>query len=448
MKEFGILTLDDKGCVFQNDTAINRICSFDEADINLQKTLVKLSGKKVGTRRTQPPAQAGQSTDPTKTTLLAGSKGNRCPLPPLIIFSKATYGPDIAANMPMLRDHEGRRCIESLAYGNDSGGMTHDLFKMWLQMVIATYTPEDLEKGVIILCDGVATHILPDLVDMHCEWVTKGWKVHLQLRIPYTTAYTQGEDVVTFAVLKGGHRGGAFGKAIAQYIEAHGDTCLDRVALLSCLGSALNTVLSRSKCILSFEATGILPFNPLVVLDNPDFKKLNAQHQESPSLFEGLKNYLDIPTGPLQTLDVNSTCTQPREAWKEPLTGPTMLARLEVKRKATVEKNKKAKKAKAVREAKGDAKREAALKLLDRLNHDTTILISSLTSSDLSTLLLYFQLKDTGMKKDDKIANLKQILTQQWAGADEAPTIAPRTRAVQLMMEGSFQTIRAPTDEF
>jgi len=104
MKEFGILTLDDKGCVFQNDTAINRICSFDEADINLQKTLVKLSGKKVGTRRTQPPAQAGQSTDPTKTTLLAGSKGNRCPLPPLIIFSKATYGPDIAANMPMLRE--------------------------------------------------------------------------------------------------------------------------------------------------------------------------------------------------------------------------------------------------------------------------------------------------------------------------------------------------------
>ena len=169
MKEFGILRVNEKGRVAQNDTAINRICSFDEADINLQKALVKLSKKKVGTSTTQPPAQAGQSTDPTKTTLLAGSKGNGCPLPPLIIFSKATYGPDIAANMPMLRDHEGDRCIKSLAYGNDSGGMTHELFKMWLQMVIATYTPEDLEKGVIILCDGVATHILPDLLDMHCE---------------------------------------------------------------------------------------------------------------------------------------------------------------------------------------------------------------------------------------------------------------------------------------
>ena len=210
----------------------------------------------------------------------------------------------------------------------------------------------------------------------------------------------------------------------------------------------MNTVLSRSKCILSFEVTGILPFDPLVVLDNPDFKKLNAHHQDGLSLFEGLKSYLEIPTEPLQTLNSESTCTQPREAWKEPLTGPEMLARLEAKRKTTMEKNEKAKKAKAGREAKQDAKRDAALKLLDKLNRDTTILISSLTSSELSTLLLYFHQKDTGMKKDGKIANLKQIVTQQWAEADQTPAIAPRTRAIKLKMGGSLKTVWAPTDKF
>ena len=75
-----------------------------------------------------------------------------------------------------------------------------------------------------------------------------------------------------------------------------------------------------------------------------------------------------------------------------------MLARLEVKRKTTVKKNGKAKKAKAVRKAKQDAKRDVALKLVDKLNHDTTILFSSLTS-ELSTLLLYFHQKDTSMKR-------------------------------------------------
>ena len=52
--------------------------------------------------------------------------------------------------------------------------------------------------------------------------------------------------------------------------------------------------------------------------------------------------------------------------------GPTMLAGLEVNRKATVRENEKTKKAKAVREAKQDVKRDAALKLVDKLNQDTT----------------------------------------------------------------------------
>lgn len=449
MKEFGIIRLDDRDCVCNNDAEIHRICSFDESDINLHKALVKLSGKKVGTRKTQPPAKAGQSTDPTKTTVVAGSKGNGCPLPPMIIFSKATFGDDIAANLPTLPDHEGSKCIQSLSYGNDSGGMTQSLFKDWLKAVIATYTQEALEKGIIILCDGVVTHVLPELGLLVEEWTAKGWKIHLQLRIPYTTAYTQGEDVVTFAILKGGPRGGAFGKAIAQYIQKNGDACLDRAAMLKCLGSALTMALERTRCLSAFRETGILPFNPLVVLENPDFKKLNAHHQDGPSLFEGLKSYLDLPTEPLLTLDPNSTSTQPREAWKEPLTKPEMLARLEAKRKANVERDEKAKKAKATREAKQDAKRDAALRLVDKLNQDTTILISSLTSAELSTLLLFFRQRDTGMKKDDKIARLKDILTHQWNdNALDTPAIAKRTSAIVLKINGTQQTISGATEQF
>ena len=73
----------------------------------------------------------------------------------------------------------------------------------------------------------------------------------------------------------------------------------------------------------------------------------------------------------------------------------------------TVGNNEKAKTAKAVREAKQDANRDAALKLVDKLNQETAVAV--------------FQQKDTGMKKDNNITNLKQILTQQWAEADEAP---------------------------
>ena len=35
--------------------------------------------------------------------------------------------------------------------------------------------------------------------------------------------------------------------------------------------------------------------------------------------------------------------------------------------------------------------------------------------------MLYSQQKDTGMKKENKITNLKQKLTPQWAEADVAP---------------------------
>ena len=76
--------------------------------------------------------------------------------------------------------------------------------------------------------------------------------------------------------------------------------------------------------------------------------RLQEADQEGPSLFEGLKNYRDMPMEPLFTLDPNSASTQPREAWKEPLTKPEMLAaRLEAKRH-----REKTKKAKAMREGK------------------------------------------------------------------------------------------------
>ena len=39
----------------------------------------------------------------------------------------------------------------------------------------------------------------------------------------------------------------------------------------------------------------------------------------------------------------------------------------------------------------------------------------------MTSSVLYSQQKDTSMKKDNKITNLKQILTQQWAEADDAP---------------------------
>ena len=39
----------------------------------------------------------------------------------------------------------------------------------------------------------------------------------------------------------------------------------------------------------------------------------------------------------------------------------------------------------------------------------------------MTSSVLYSQQKDTSMKKDNKITNLKQILIQQWAEADDAP---------------------------
>ena len=66
---------------------------------------------------------------------------------------------------------------------------------------------------------------------------------------------------------------------------------------------------------------------------------------------------------------------------------PTMLADLEVKRKATVGKNKKTKKAKAVRKPKQDVKRDAALKLVDKLNQDTTHQLSDLVRVEYSVVV-------------------------------------------------------------
>ena len=59
----------------------------------------------------------------------------------------------------------------------------------------------------------------------------------------------------------------------------------------------------------------------------------------------------------------------------------------------------------------------------------------------MTSSVLYSQQKDTSMKKDNKITNLKQILTQQWAEADDAP-------AIKLKMGDSLQTMWTPTDEF
>ena len=175
LKELKILILHEDGTVSHDIKETHRICSFDEADINLHKMLVKLALRKVGSVTSHPPAKAGQKTDPSKTTLVAGSKGNGCPLPPLLIFSKATFDDSIANNLPVLRDNTGRRTVKARAYGNDSGGMTRELFKEWLAIIISEYTQEDLEKGIVILCDGVATHILPELACMHDEWKAKGW---------------------------------------------------------------------------------------------------------------------------------------------------------------------------------------------------------------------------------------------------------------------------------
>eukprot|EP00045_Choanoeca_perplexa_P007483 m.68748 g.68748 ORF g.68748 m.68748 type:complete len:284 (+) comp14098_c0_seq65:963-1814(+) len=222
---------------------------------------------------------------------------------------------------------------------------------------------------------------------------------------------------------------------------------LNRSVMLNCLGQALDKALTRSKCLLSFEATGILPFNPKVILENPDFKKLNAHHTEGPSLFESLESFFDLPTEPMLTLDPESTCTQPREAWKEPLTGATMMARLDAKRKANEAKDEKNKKSKADRDARQDAKRDAALKLVAKLNEDTTIRISSLSSAEMSILLLYFREKDTNLLKHEKLTFLKDILRQKWANTDETPAILRRTQAISLRLNGVSDTVMMSTQD-
>lgn len=64
-------------------------------------------------------------------------------------------------------------------------------------------------------------------------------------------------------------------------------------------------------------------------------------------------------------------------------------------------------------------------------------------------ILLFFQQKDTGIKKDEKIARLKEILTLKWGDdAHETPAIAKRTRAIVMKLNGSSQTLFGTTNKF
>jgi len=147
-------------------------------------------------------------------------------------------------------------------------------------------------------------------------------------------------------------------------------------------------------------------------------------------------------------LDPESTSTQPREAFKTPLTGPEMLKRLEAKRKATVEKEEQAKKKKAESVAQNDAKRDAARDIIERLNADQTILVSKLSSGDLGLLLQFFNKKAYQLNEQKRIDELKVILQAQWSTSPETANIRPRQRAITMTQDGELTTVFTPTDAF
>jgi hypothetical protein len=258
----------------------SRFCSFDEARTTLDTYEDPAKGKSM-TLKSVPKSGRSDTLEVRgcgNVTVVAGSRGDGMALPPMCIFPRKTmncsegmdqtkWGVPMwqkwAAEAPVspITDAKGKH-LQTLIFGNESGGMTHDLGAMYLEKCIAPAFGKHLsaEQKCAVLCDGHGSHLT-------LEFLLKARELNIVviLRPPHTTSRIQTEDQTSnFGVMQAEFRKGKTSTMITAHFEGRLPSVWDYMTVLK---PAFRKGFSQENCLKAWRKIGIVPFTRCVMWD-------------------------------------------------------------------------------------------------------------------------------------------------------------------------------------
>jgi hypothetical protein len=209
-------------------------------------------------------------------SLLACVCADGSTLPPSLIFQSAS-GSIQSSWVEEIEPGEHSVHVTS----SPSGWTNNDIGLAWLEQVFDRYTKQKARRSYrLLILDGHGSHVTPDFIE-YCDQN----KILLMIYPPHSTHTLQPLDVVMFKPLST-----AYSNELSAFLErSQGLSPIKKSDFFPLFWKAWASSFQETTILKSFEATGISPLNPDVILKRFTNTTLNEQgsRESSTSVLSG-----------------------------------------------------------------------------------------------------------------------------------------------------------------
>jgi hypothetical protein len=217
-------------------------------------------------------------------TLLACVCGNGSALPPSLIYESAN---NTIQSSWVEEIQSGEHSV--LVSSSPSGWTNNDIGLAWLQQVFDRFTKEKARRKYrLLILDGHGSHVTMDFIN-YCDQN----KILLAIFPPHSTHTLQPLDVVMFKPLST-----AYSKELTTHLHnGQGLSVIKKSDFFHLFWKAWVSTFTQELILRSFEATGISPLQPNVILQRfaQGTPEASDSNTSSSSVYSG-KDWLKIET--------------------------------------------------------------------------------------------------------------------------------------------------------
>jgi hypothetical protein len=218
-------------------------------------------------------------------TVVCGSRADGMALPPMCIFPRTTMGqltkPQKGWSLAMLEKWakeaptsdicgtDGKK-LQTLIFGNKSGGMTDDCGAMYLEHIIVPSLPKlTADKPGILVCDGHGSHLTLKFLETAIEN-----HIVVVLRPPHTTSRLQGEDTkFGFGTFQSIFRTEKEALLVDCFLKGEKPSIWGYMGVMK---KAYEGSFTRENCRKSWDKIGIVPFTRRVFWELASEERVRA----------------------------------------------------------------------------------------------------------------------------------------------------------------------------
>lgn len=223
--------------VKENNILPTRIFNVDESGLSTvqrpSKVMAAKGKKQVGALTS---AERG-----VHCTVVCCMNAAGCFVPPAIIYPRKRWKAELGDGAP----------TGTLNICQESGWMTSDLFKQWLEHFVAHVSPTT-ENKVLLLLDGHSSHKAFDVITY-----ARQHGIILLCFPPHCTHRLQPLDISLFGPLKG-----YFNQEATRWLKNHPGRVITQFQISQLFTPAYQRAATVENAASGFLCTGIVPFNP------------------------------------------------------------------------------------------------------------------------------------------------------------------------------------------